>query len=597
MRRPSSARRRFRIPTALAGLLASSAAFGVTVVVTSTADVATNCASTGQPGPRGEGCTLRDAILFSNANPQPQAFANLIQFDIQGPAPYTIGLGDLGSGVPLPAITTGTTVDGYSQPGAFPASCGICSDANILIDLQGDAAADPLLHVTGGTGTLIRGLLLNGQGSDQDPYGAPRSIVLDSPFNVVAGNWIGIGYTGNFVGLTTLGNVTVNSGDNQIGGSDPADHNLMGVETPTAGGMIVVAGSGNRIQGNQIGTNSAGFTLDRLGPVGGGIAIRVTGDDNFIGGSPAERNQIAGHSTGILFFGGGAFANVVEGNYIGTDSHGGNGADPNTDGIGLQDASGNLIGALTAGNRIAFNRDTGIQVSGSSQGNTICCNSIFANGSNLGNGNLGIDLIDQGVPGVTFNDACDGDGGPNGLQNFPSLTGAATIRSTTHIQGTLNSTPSTSFRIQFFANTQCDPSGFGQGETFVAETFLATDANCNLSFSVPVFPAIPGGQFVTATATALSTGDTSEFSACQPVLVPQHQQINGAVQSLDPAARTLGLSTASGVLTIRTDEDTKFRKSHRNVDFEALAVGDTAEVKESPLGDGSFLADKVTVPQ
>ena len=75
------------------------------------------------------------------------------------------------------------------------------------------------------------------------------------------------------------------------------------------------------------------------------------------------------------------------------------------------------------------------------------------------NGALGIDL---GGNGITANDAGDADEGPNNLQNFPVLTAAIG-----GVQGTLNSIPDTTFRIEFFGNAACDASGNGEGATFL----------------------------------------------------------------------------------------------------------------------------------
>src|SRR6185503_20144329 len=91
-------------------------------------------------------------------------------------------------------------------------------------------------------------------------------------------------------------------------------------------------------------------------------------------------------------------------------------------------------------------------------------NSIFANG------NLGINL--NGAPDgffgpVTANDPGDGDTGPNGLQNNPLLSFAGPSGSHSVVGGTLNSTPDTTFHIEFFANDAADPSGTGEGQTFL----------------------------------------------------------------------------------------------------------------------------------
>ena len=91
-----------------------------------------------------------------------------------------------------------------------------------------------------------------------------------------------------------------------------------------------------------------------------------------------------------------------------------------------------------------------------STGNRLLINSIHDNLA------LGIDL---GGEGVTANDPGDGDPGPNNLQNYPLLTGATT----TAIEGTLDSVGRRTYRIELFANAACDPSGNGEGATYLGE--------------------------------------------------------------------------------------------------------------------------------
>ena len=76
--------------------------------------------------------------------------------------------------------------------------------------------------------------------------------------------------------------------------------------------------------------------------------------------------------------------------------------------------------------------------------------------------------------------------GVNNLQNAPLLI-SATSNGSTSINGTLDSTPDTTFRIEFFGNSEQDASGFGEGETFLGSVDVTTDASGNASFS-PSFP-------------------------------------------------------------------------------------------------------------
>jgi hypothetical protein len=133
-------------------------------------------------------------------------------------------------------------------------------------------------------------------------------------------------------------------------------------------------------------------------------------------------------------------------------------------------------------------------------------NSIFANGG------MGISLTGSDMP--TQNDAGDGDTGPNRLQNYPVITSALISSSMATISGTLNSTPNTAFRIEFFASDRCDASGYGEGHSFIG--FLdpvTTNVSGNASFSKPALSVSSGDLIFTATATD-PDGNTSEFSQC-----------------------------------------------------------------------------------
>ena len=220
--------------------------------------------------------------------------------------------------------------------------------------------------------------------------------------------------------------------------------------------------------------------------------------NNTIGGTAAAaRNILSGNGGwGVEI---GNPGNLVQGNLIGVNAAGGalgNGRDGVITGV----VSGTSIGgtAAGAGNVIAHNLNSGIDVLGG-LGTSILSNSIFANGG------LGIDL---GGDGVTPNDPGDADTGPNNRQNFPVITSAIISGGSTTIVGTLNSTPNSTFLVQFFGNSVADPSGFGEGETLLGSVSVPTDASGNGSFNMP-FAGAP--SFVAATATDPS-GNTSEFS-------------------------------------------------------------------------------------
>jgi len=82
---------------------------------------------------------------------------------------------------------------------------------------------------------------------------------------------------------------------------------------------------------------------------------------------------------------------------------------------------------------------------------------------------------------------------------------------TRDVAGSLNSTAGTTFRLEFFLNQSCDPSGFGEGETFVGFTAVSTDAWGNASFTASYPTTDPQLRFVTATAIQ-EAADHSSFS-------------------------------------------------------------------------------------
>jgi hypothetical protein len=184
---------------------------------------------------------------------------------------------------------------------------------------------------------------------------------------------------------------------------------------------------------------------------------------------------------------------------------------------------------MLEGNTIAFNSPGGVRIQSPGTGNAVLSNSIFSN-----NG-LGIDLEPNGV---TANDPGDGDTGANNRQNFPVLTLAAS--GSTVIEGTLNSTPNTQFRIEFFSNSACDPSGHGEGETPVGATMVTTDGSGNVAFGVILGATVPVGHFITSTATD-PDNNTSEFSQCIAVTPPPpDEEINIHVNTLGTGAKQEG---------------------------------------------------------
>lgn len=226
---------------------------------------------------------------------------------------------------------------------------------------------------------------------------------------------------------------------------------------------------------------------------GGGIAS----DALFaLTNSVVSGNQTTGLGGGI-YLGQDSFHNVIGG----ITQHTGNVITSNS-GVGVYLAAANTT---LFKNTIADNTGAGVAVVGlEAFGNPIQRNSIY------GNGGLGIDL---GNDGVTPNDYQDPDinnntQGPNLIQNYPVLT-SFTPGKDTRVVGTLNTTPYTTATIDVYIAAP-DPSGLGQGKTWLGSFVVSTNDKGNASFDVTLKASTRTGSVLTATATV--NGNTSEFS-------------------------------------------------------------------------------------
>jgi Calx-beta domain len=345
--------------------------------------------------------------------------------------------------------------------------------------------------------------------------------------NVVQGNFIGVNSTGsaaipNLLQGVRISNVNSNVPvtNNLVGGTQPGAGNLIsgnhGVGIDLEGNLV----TNNSVQGNFIGTDATGsFAVpnDRDG-------ITITGNGNLIGGPTAgARNVISGNgragaggngvSVNSFIF----VANIIQGNIIGANATL-TAPLPNVQYGVLITTPNHIVGGTAPGegNIIAFNGFDGVLVTSfpPATGNVIRGNSIFSNG--YINHPVGITIgIDLGVNGVTLNDAGDGDTGANNLQNFPIITLVTVGVNSVNVKGTLNSTASQTFTLDFYANSVCDATGFGEGARYIGAAMVTTDGVGNGSFDATFAQSLPANQVITATATD-ATSNTSEFSQCSP---------------------------------------------------------------------------------
>jgi ELWxxDGT repeat protein len=507
--------------------------------------------------------SLRDAINCANSSPG----TDTISFNIPGAGVHTIALA-----TQLPDLTEAVIIDGYTQPGANANTNAIDdSDATkrgfngtLLIELSGGGNVPEGLNLA--NGSTVRGLVINRFGNNginagagciiegnfigTDPTGildrgnsgngvsvggsnnriggaspAARNVIStnadygiglswyggsdETTGNLIAGNFIGIDASGSkALGNKRSGIFFYQVTGNTIGGTQAGARNV--ISGNTNNGVYIVSTIGVTVQGNYIGTDVSGSK-----PVGnGGTGISIDGfNGNVIGGAAAGAgNVISANQYGIVES---AQYDTIQGNLIGTDAAGVAPLGNAHDGIRLLATTGpNQIGgtATGAGNHIAFNGGNGISFQAGyyypNSGTPILGNSIFSNGG------MGIDL---GEDGPTVNDVGDPDTGPNNDQNSPVLQSVTGTGGATTTQWSFNSDANTQFRLEFFASAAADPSGYGEGQTFLGSTNVTTDpsGNAATTFSTPT----PTGTVFSATATRLDAQgrplETSEFSYTQ----------------------------------------------------------------------------------
>jgi hypothetical protein len=205
--------------------------------------------------------------------------------------------------------------------------------------------------------------------------------------------------------------------------------------------------------------------------------------------------------------------------FIGLDADGTTNRGNSRHGVSLEGGINHLIGGSGANpgasgaNRIAYNGQSGVQVL-SGVGHTVRGNSIFLNGG------LGINLaFNAEAPNTpTLNDAGDADSGLNNGQNFPDITSATRSGSTQVLAGTLSTNASREYDIDLYRNINADPSGFGEGQVYVATQRVTTGADGRAPFEFTVAGSQLFGQSFSATATAVATGETSEFGASKATI-------------------------------------------------------------------------------
>lgn len=288
------------------------------------------------------------------------------------------------------------------------------------------------------------------------------------------------------------------------------------------------------LSGNFFGTDPDGLNP---GVTAVPFHVQILGGENHrIGGTqPADRNLLANAAEAAILISNAGNNQQILNNCIGTQRDGFSAIGNDGDGIQIFDS----VGSLILSNVIAHSGGAGIVITNSTN-QRIIGNQIFSNGG------LGIDLLGQSGPDA--NDPCDPDIGANNLQNFPVLTNATGTATSTTILGVLNSAILSDYVIEFFANSDCDPSGFGEGAVPIGSVVVTTDGNCAGEFSVTLPVSVTNAPIITATATD-AAGNTSEFSECIPVLLNLNADLGVTVTDTPDPVVALTPLTYSIVVT------------------------------------------------
>ncbi|MCA0352712.1 MAG: CSLREA domain-containing protein [Chloroflexi bacterium] len=339
--------------------------------------------------------------------------------------------------------------------------------------------------------------------------------------NKISGNYIGTNNGGgSALGNSSAGVYIFNVGGNTIGGTTTAERNLI---SANSNGIVIGGGSaiGNIIKGNYIGTTLNGNGA--LGNVSDGIKLDGARNTQIGGTTIGERNVISGNgNNGINIFTSSSSGNVIQGNYIGTNAFippaSPTGVANQFNGVRVAAGTTTTIGgsAQGAGNVIAFNAKNGVLIT---QGAAVATTQRIQRNSIFSNNRLGIDLgpdNNANGDGVTANDANDSDTGPNNLLNYPIVESTSSGGGLTQIIGSYIGASNTALTLDFYSQGACDPSNFGEGQSYIGSFAINTGPTGAISYTANLTTTVALGQRVTATAVD-GSGNTSEFSRCSSV--------------------------------------------------------------------------------
>jgi hypothetical protein len=567
----------------------------------------------------GDGIVLFEASVYFNPQAPATVFGNQVEGNFIGTdATGTQALANVDEGPASPGTGTGLVVEytgGHNTIGGTAPGAGNLISGNQSAGIYGGNEPDDAIegnffgtNVTGTTalpnGTndggsgrmagvietmentqslLVAGNLISGNERNGIQYYGP---VNPGPNSIlVQGNFIGTDVTGTAtLGIQQVGVYVLRNALGAIGGTTAAERNI--ISGNGYAGIEYGGAPGLQTEGNYIGTDVTGTSAV---PNYYGIAIQGSGGAT-IGGTVAGAGNVVSGNTDNGIFDQSPGNNTFEGNLIGTNAAGTAALGNGDRGIAISGANNDAIGGTGAGagNVIAFSHFDGITVY-----------------SGTGNAILGNSIHDNGGLGIYLNSANNA----NDNQAAPVLTTATTSATSTTVSGTLASVANTTFRIEFFANQSPNPSGFGEGQTYLGFTTVTTDGNGNATFTASGLAPAPADQgYLSATATNQTTNNTSEFSKDRELAVATLTSSASPSVFGQPVSFTANLSAFAGSGTPTGSVD--FVDTTTNTDLGSVTLsGGTATLTTSALavgthviqavygGDGTFLSTSATLTQ
>jgi hypothetical protein len=448
---------------------------------------------------------------------------------VQAPGSRVSGLSVVrspGAGVRLSASAAGTRIDGNfvgvtaARVAAGNAGNGVRVDQGAQVVIGGASAAEQnVIRFNGLSGAALQGggdsrvlgnVVTDNAGDGLRVINEVDAVVQNNLLSGNGGNGVlisggaNVWLRANLIGVDPRTESAVPNGLNgvslegdtrnaRIGGEDIADGNI--ISGNTRAGIDVDESIDELVQNNRIGSDRSGEIA--VGNAEAGISANHESTDFSVW----SHNLIVANGSDGIRIGESGREILITDNRIGLSPSGlerGNGRN----GIFVDSHTGLVRVEM---NTIAHCQNAGIAVDRFSAHVMVSRNALDSNGG------LGIDL--EGPVGPTPNDPDDSDTGGNGLQNFPVLQRVRHFADGSgQIQGELVSTAGRSFRLEVFASTSRDPTGFGEGGRFIADATTLTDAAGRATFVIDASQLLPG-SFVAATATDVLDRASSEFSA------------------------------------------------------------------------------------